>query len=58
MIASPQYSSSANIRELGRAIDEYAKEVRKQIFLLGAPMQMAFKAVYDKHGTSYKVFDS
>lgn len=58
MIASPQYSSSANIRELGKAIDEYAKEVRKQIYVIGAPIQQAFIKFYKAHGTGAKAFNS
>ena len=58
MISSPQFSSSANIRELGQAIDEFAKEVRKQVFTIGAPIQQHFKKVYEKYGTSANVFNN
>ena len=58
LVSSPQYSSSSNIRELGKVIDDYAKEVRKQVFELGFPLQIAFKKLYDKYGTGAKVFNS
>ena len=58
LVSSPQYSSSSNIRELGKVIDDYAKEVRKQVFELGFPLQIAFRKLYDKYGTGAKVFNS
>lgn len=58
LISSPQLSSSANIRELGQVIDEYANEVRKQVYIIGAPIQQCFIEVYNKYGTSAKVFES
>ena len=57
-IASPQYSSSANIRELAQAIDEYAKEVRLRVYKIGWPMQVAFQNLYKKHGVGVKAFKS
>lgn len=57
LLSSPQFSSSANIRELGQAIDEYAKEVRLQVYKIGAPIQMAFLEFYKEHGTGAKAFD-
>lgn len=57
-IASPQYSSSANIRELAQAIDEYAKEVRLRVYKIGWPMQVAFQNLYKKHGVGAKAFKS
>ena len=58
MITSPQYSASANIRELGQAIDEYAKEVRRQITEIGWPMKVAFDKLYKAHGVGAKTFRS
>lgn len=56
IVASPQYSSSANIRELGQAIDEYAKEVRRRVTTIGWPMKVAFENVYKKYGYGAKIF--
>ena len=58
LIASPQFSASTNIRELGQTIDEFAKEVRRQVFTIGAPIQQQFRKIYDKYGTGSKVFDN
>lgn len=58
MVNSPQLSSSANIRELGRVIDDYAKEVRRQVYSIGRDVQNKFKKLYDTHGTGEKVFRS
>lgn len=57
ILSSPQFSPSANIRELGQVIDKYAKEVRHQVFKIGAPIQMAFQEFYKAHGTGAKSFD-
>lgn len=57
MVSSPQYSKSANIRELGQVIDEFAKEVRLQVHTIGAPIQQKIIKLYDKYGTGAKVFD-
>ena len=56
MISSPQFSSSSNIRMLSQVIDEYTKEVRKQVFELGFPMAKAFQELYEEKGTGEKVF--
>ena len=56
MISSPQFSSSSNIRMLGQVIDEYTKEVRKQVYELGFPMAKAFQELYKEKGTGEKVF--
>lgn len=56
MISSPQLSSSANIRELGRVIDDYAKEVRKQVYEIGRDVQIKFQKLYETHGTGESVF--
>ena len=56
LISSPQFSSSANIRMLSQVIDEYTKEVRKQVFELGLPMAKAFQELYEEKGTGEKVF--
>lgn len=58
MVSSPQLSSSANIRELGRVIDDYAKEVRRQVYIIGKDVQNKFKKLYDTHGTGERVFRS
>lgn len=57
LISSPQLSSSANIRELGQAIDDYAMEVRNRCFQMGMPFNLALRKFYKKHGTGAKVFD-
>ena len=57
LLSSPQFSPSANIRELGQVIDKYAKEVRFQVFKIGAPIQMAFQEFYKEYGTGARSFD-
>ena len=54
MISSPQFSSSANIRMLGQVIDEYTKEVRKQVYELGFPTAKALQEVSEEKGTGEK----
>ena len=56
MISSPQFSASANIRNLGRVIDQFSKEVHKQVYETGLPMIQIFQDVYDKYGTGSKAF--
>lgn len=56
LISSPQFSSSSNIRMLSQVIDEYTKEVRKQVYELGFPMAKAFQELYEEKGTGEKVF--
>ena len=41
---------------LSQVIDEYTKEVRKQVFELGLPMAKAFQELYEEKGTGEKVF--
>lgn len=57
LLSSPQFSPSSNIRELGQVIDKYAKEVRLQVFKIGAPIQMAFQEFYKEYGTGARSFD-
>ena len=60
LIISSNFSLETSLlsRELGKVIDDYAKEVRKQVFELGFPLQIAFRKLYDKYGTGAKVFNS
>ena len=41
---------------LSQVIDEYTKEVRKQVYELGFPMAKAFQELYEEKGTGEKVF--
>lgn len=56
MISSPQYSPSANIRSLAKVIDQYSKEVHRDVLQMGQPMALLFREFYDKFGNGTKGF--
>ena len=56
MISSLQYSPSANLRELGKIIDNFSSDVSKACYEDGFKMQGLFRKVYDEHGNGTKAF--
>ena len=56
MISSLQYSPSANLRELGKIIDNFSSDVSKACYADGYKMQGLFKKVYAKHGNGTQAF--
>jgi hypothetical protein len=58
MISSLQYSPSANLRELGKIIDNFSSDVSKACYEDGYKMQNLFKKVYKEHGNGTNAFKS
>ena len=56
MISSLQFSPSANLRELGKIIDNFSSDVSKACYQEGYKMQGLFKKVYAKHGNGTDAF--
>ena len=56
MISSLQYSPSANLRELGKIIDNFSSDVSKACYADGYKMQGLFKKVYKAHGNGTDAF--
>lgn len=58
MVSSLQFSPSANLRELGKIIDNFSSDVSKACYKDGYKMQGLFRKVYEAHGNGTKAFES
>lgn len=58
MISSLQYSPSANLRELGKIIDNFSSDVSKACYEDGFKMQGLFRKVYQEHGNGTQAFSN
>lgn len=56
MIASPQFSSSADLRQLGALLQNYENDVARAIFKQGMKMQQLFEKLYDADGNGTQAF--
>lgn len=58
MISSPQFSSSADLRQLGTLLQNYENNVARAVYEAGWKMEQQFMKLYDEEGNGTQVFRS
>ena len=58
MIQSAQYSTSSDLRQFGKLLQNYESDVAKQVYKTGWKVEQAFIKLYEAEGNGSQVFDT